>query len=144
MDGSPFGKLAAELRNKIYENVLIHDEPIEINVHCHSWGEIKKMVMTRKHSNARLVELVADCRQTRAECTELFPANNHFKLRLPFIDRRIYLDITGLDPFISTLGTSVQRHLRHVTVQIISGPRGWHRQIGAGAVSRIVQAAWIH
>lgn len=118
IDNAPFGKLAAELRNQIYEYVLIHDEPICITTIYHGANRPIRMRMKNQAFNSRPLSLLAVCRQTQEECTELFYSNNIFQLKSRVIDRGLHQDITGLSVFIPTLRTCVQRHLRHIEVVI--------------------------
>ncbi|KAK5709313.1 hypothetical protein LTR17_019884 [Elasticomyces elasticus] len=77
VQGSPLLKLAAELRNAIYSEVLI--EP----------GEIK----IRKHA---MPPLVQTCRQVRTDTLQLYYANNTFRVgdgggyQVDFCERHIF------------------------------------------------------
>ncbi|KAM3419893.1 hypothetical protein BST61_g3216 [Cercospora zeina] len=134
MDDSPLGKLAAELRNKIYEHVLIHDKPIHVNMmHDGLYRPIRMRLVDQKF-NRRPTALLAVCRQTQGECTELFYANNHFRLGLTAINRGISHNITVLGYFMSAIGVSNRYHLRHITAGIMGEPQKHQDSIEVGAV----------
>lgn len=79
MEASPFGKLPAELRNKIYELVLPRNETLQIHSIDRRRGAREKIVdflFSRKNINA----LLLTCKRTRQDCAGLFYANNTFRI----------------------------------------------------------------
>ncbi|PIB00785.1 hypothetical protein CB0940_02163 [Cercospora beticola] len=69
MDSSPFGTLPAELRNDIYELVLLSEEPIL--VHCEAAATPG---VPRKYRY--LPGIIATCKQVRNECEQIFFKRN--------------------------------------------------------------------
>ncbi|GIZ43713.1 hypothetical protein CKM354_000693000 [Cercospora kikuchii] len=134
MDDSPLGKLAPEIRNTIYEHVLIHDEHIWVNMMHDSAGRPTRMRLINQKFNRRPTALLAVCRQTMEECTEMFYTNNRFRLGPTNIDNGTGNDITALGYFMSAIGVSNQFHLRHVAVAVIGTPRKYQLSIDIGSV----------
>ncbi|CAK1363763.1 unnamed protein product [Cercospora beticola] len=120
MDDSPLGKLAAELRNKIFEYVLIHDDPIYMAMKYDARGRPNEMRILNRAFNSRPLSLLAVCRQARDECTEMFFANNHFKIGPATIDRDNAESATSLDWFLNMIDDVGKSYVRHITVGIVS------------------------
>ncbi|CAK1363560.1 hypothetical protein CB0940_04396 [Cercospora beticola] len=72
MDDWPFRKLAAELRNKIWELVLIHEDPIFVRSSVEPPGSRTKP--------EHLTALLQVCKESKNECSEMFYASNTFIL----------------------------------------------------------------
>lgn len=73
MDNSPFGRLSAELRNRIYELVLVHKSVIPLE------------------NSFRANNLARTCHQMRCETTVMFWASNRFLICL--YSRRYNFDL---------------------------------------------------
>ena len=85
MDDSPFGKLAPELRNRIYELVLIRTDPIKLrSSSLRSTPKPPKRLANRLRRNSRRrrhpFALSITCRLMHAECTQLAYARNIFNI----------------------------------------------------------------
>ena len=79
METSPFGKLPAELRNKIYELVLPRNDTLKVHstYRRRRTGEsVATFLFPRKNINA----LLLTCKQARQDCAGLFYANNTFRI----------------------------------------------------------------
>ncbi|GIZ43610.1 hypothetical protein CKM354_000682900 [Cercospora kikuchii] len=72
MDSWPFRKLAPELRNKIWELVLIHEDPIVVR------NSVKTPGCRTKPEY--LTALLQVCKESKNECSEMFYASNTFVL----------------------------------------------------------------
>lgn len=77
MDQSPFGKLAPELRNRIYELVLVEPDGIIIKSRRHRRPSVTPAVSC---------SLAAVCRQTRQECLPIFWGANRFTVHMSYFD----------------------------------------------------------
>ncbi|GIZ38688.1 hypothetical protein CKM354_000209500 [Cercospora kikuchii] len=75
MDSSPFGTLPAEIRNDIYELVLLSEEPIL--VHCEAAATPG---VPRKYRY--LPGLIATCKQIRRESEQIFFKRNTFHVSI--------------------------------------------------------------
>lgn len=107
MDDSPLGQLPAEIRNKIYHLVLVHDTPVNI---CKRSGNSS----TRTRNRNRHVSLAAflqTCRQVRNEAAAIF-----YKLNtILFVDD--YLGLTTyrrLAAWLFVLGPDVEGLVRRI------------------------------
>lgn len=75
MDQSPFNKLAAELRNRIYKFALIQKDPIRLQ--CNSDGDMARMPRHLRRKNKLAVTSM--CKQMRNESLPIFLENNYFR-----------------------------------------------------------------
>ena len=85
MDDSSFGKLAPELRTRIYELVLIRPDPIKLrSSSLRSTPKPPKRLANRMRRNSRRrrhpFALSITCRLMHAECTQLAYARNIFNI----------------------------------------------------------------
>ncbi|PPJ60797.1 hypothetical protein CBER1_02306 [Cercospora berteroae] len=96
MGNWPFRKLAPELRNKIWELVLLREDPILV----HSSIKTQKSRTKPDH----LTALLQVCKESKDECSEMFYASNTFVLES-------FSGATSLDEdlrrFIRKLGNNV-------------------------------------
>jgi len=81
MDESPLGRLAPELRNRIYELALTQERPI-IMLYTHDPRYGRGQVRQAKPSTPHLLALPGTCKQARSEALQLLYACNAFKLRI--------------------------------------------------------------
>lgn len=106
MDNSRLGQLTAELRIRIYELVLTHNEPICIAL-VHGKAQISPA--TRPD-----LSLLAVCRQLWKECSRLFYSSNSFTIKAS--DRIYRRDAQPLQSFTAFIGYANFASLRTVTV----------------------------
>lgn len=105
MDNSPLARLPAELRNYIYELVLIETQPIEVN-----WG----------YSNLWIAPpLLQTCRQARSEAAPIYYSGSTFTIM--HVNTQ-----TKLEAWLRTIGPDARRFLRQVRVGL-----GWEA-LGSG------------
>lgn len=108
MDSSQLGRLAAELRMRIYELVLIHNEPMDLTI---SDGVVR---MQRGHCLQRQVSsLFSVCRQTHNECSHLLYSANSFRFNTSIIGED---KIMPMSRFMAVIGEANSTSLRQVTV----------------------------
>ncbi|KAK5131409.1 hypothetical protein LTR08_000945 [Meristemomyces frigidus] len=74
MENSPFGGLSAELRNKIWELVLVDDKEFEIHRGKYAYSS-SDHVLEQRH----LLALTATCKQIHHESTPMFYSLNAFR-----------------------------------------------------------------
>ena len=77
MDGSPFGKLPPELRNRVYELVLANNEVFEITTTAFG-PDFARPRSTPQYVKMHPVAMTVTCKKMRAECTQLFYSGNTF------------------------------------------------------------------
>lgn len=107
MDLSPFSKISAELRNQIYELVLVHEIPIIITADDYSSDLRTTSLLPGSHA----IALLRTCKQISNESTALFYGNNTFRFQFlrpvrchPIFGRsRTYLNASGTVCFHSPL-----------------------------------------
>lgn len=73
MENSKLAKLSPELRNKIYDLVLIHPEPIEL-------GEGSKYMSLTRRGYSHLIALMHSCKQMQHECEPIFYSAKAFSI----------------------------------------------------------------
>src|ERR1700761_5090246 len=76
MDQSPFGKLPAELRNRVYEYLLDGGARYHMKAHYSERGVAELKATLRGHPLA----LAQTCRTAREEYTPLFYSSNEFMI----------------------------------------------------------------
>ena len=96
MKHSPFSKLSPELRNRIYEYALKSDKPFDITTTAPCGKPRNKM----SYIQGNPLALATTCRVIKNECTQLFYANNTFKVTGDDTDHVFEL----LDKFCTTIG----------------------------------------
>ncbi|KAK5741402.1 hypothetical protein LTS12_024601 [Elasticomyces elasticus] len=110
MEHSPLGRLSPEIRNRIYELALAHDEPIPI-VYTQSTA-ILRFLQPRNHILP--LALTTTCSAIRMECTQLFFNINHFSVKVqPDGTDRVSL----IARFLRAIGSTNAKALKQVTVQ---------------------------
>lgn len=121
MDQSPLNKLAAELRNLIYEFTLGLDEAVVLNGqdrdagdrdHNNPYGvDPERGLKAGPASGAKtkhLLALTTTCRQIRNEGLPIFLASNHLQVR-PIIPYSPLRDIFIIEPFVRVLQNWMDR-----------------------------------
>ena len=108
MEHSRLGKLAAELRIRIYEMVLVQNEPIYL------LKTVKGLSRFSPNQQPQILSLLSVCRQTQQECAGLFYSQNSFTLPQPTMNGFGH----SLKSFIAAIGSRNVDSLRKVTVQM--------------------------
>lgn len=75
MESSPLGSLPGELRNEIYRLALCEKEPIEVECQAATYPGVPRRYRF-------LPGLLVTCKQARAEASEVYLADNTFKLQI--------------------------------------------------------------
>ncbi|GIZ43609.1 hypothetical protein CKM354_000682800 [Cercospora kikuchii] len=76
LTGSPFSKLPAELRNRIWELAVVNEQPLEVSFTFEPDDEIAFSLIDKSTSS-----LLVTCKQVRDECASMFYNRNTFRLR---------------------------------------------------------------
>lgn len=79
MENSPLNKISAELRNQIYELVLMHEHPISITADDY----VSDLRATNFKLKSHPLALLHTCKQISNESTALFYGNNAFHFEFP-------------------------------------------------------------
>lgn len=111
MDESPFGKLPAELRNRIYECLLEDGVQYCITTYFNERGVAKLKASLAEQPLA----LARTCRATHSEFTPLFYSSNTFMIR----SRAGTGVLKSFDVFTKMIGHKNARSLRHVIFRVL-------------------------
>ena len=124
MENSPFGKLPAEVRNQIYDLVLICDHPIEVTIknshHRKHADDNPKQFDDERKPAGYPTGIRTTCKQILLESAKMFYAANTFVMACTDVtmlakdldrihDALKVLDVTSLNPIIIDLGNK-SRH----------------------------------
>ena len=112
MESSPLARLPAELRNDVYELVLIGPAPLTFWT---TYRRGKRCVMKIAPESKHLLALTEVCKEVRAETKLLFFAANTFVFAERQL-RRLPPIFDTLRHFPSTIGSDAVRALRHVYI----------------------------
>lgn len=94
MDASLFGKLPGELRNKIWRDLLVSPEPVDVTNRTH----------------ATEPAILATCQQVRQEATSIYYSENTFSLWLPLSTPPDSLWLQAIGPRCAKMITSLSIH----------------------------------
>ena len=111
MDRSPFGRLPAELRNRIYEYLLEDGNQYCITTHFNERGVAKLKASLADQPLA----LARTCRTAHEEFTPLFYSSNAFMIR----GRVGVAVLKSFDAFTSMIGDEKAKSLRSVVFRIL-------------------------
>lgn len=120
MDLSNFARLSPELRNSIFELVLLQSEPLIIQ-----WkpgGRGPTGIEGEVYNNA--LSLLATCRQLRQIYAPFFYSGNRFQLSIPHAYNLAQARVT-LDRFLDVIGPNNALSLRAVHI-LITNPFNMH------------------
>ena len=118
MNVSPFNKLSAELRNRIYELTLVHDKAIDID---NSWMYVKYGSMYTNFARDEVPNtnaLIQTCRQIRAECIALYYASNEFRILAHHNSHDTRTWLPPLAEHLHSLGVQVLGKMKSFTLAI--------------------------
>lgn len=127
MEASPLARLPAELRNRIYEVILVYDNPTWIAVYLmHA-----RLFRQRSSRPRHVLALVLTCKQLNAEAGSLHYALNTFTL---------YHDVS-LRKWCYAIGERNTKDLRTVIVDLgLFSPKSWNAHI-APQISNAARSA---
>ena len=113
MDNSPFGKLPAELRNRVYEYLLGEGHPAQYCIMTRF--DERGFAVLKAVLPGKPLALTRTCRTTHAEYTPLFYSNNEFMIRA-----RSGGDVLkSFNNFASIIGERNACALRHVILRVL-------------------------
>lgn len=109
MEHSPFGLLPRELRDKIYEHAVVHDQGIKIKPSTHSTNNLIAAKVVRTHwSENTTLALAKACRQLYKETIGLYFQLNTFYF--PFD----WMGVELLKLFLRSLNPEHHNKVRHI------------------------------
>ncbi|TKA83864.1 hypothetical protein B0A55_00169 [Friedmanniomyces simplex] len=121
MDGSPMKKLAAELRNQIYELAISH--PAAIHLRQDPSGSALAIAQPADKRHRVTLSLQATCKQFRDECTTMFyPLNDFVITTHPAAtkgDRTHYL--LAMQDFVASIGLENAKMARSLSFKVTRG-----------------------
>ncbi|KAI7264297.1 hypothetical protein KC345_g8872 [Hortaea werneckii] len=85
MDKSPLSKLAAEIRNEIYELVLCPSDGIHIGL---VEGTVAAVKLAHPPPEQKICSLLATCKAIRKECRSMFYETNVFQIDEPSVSTK--------------------------------------------------------
>ncbi|GAB1732539.1 hypothetical protein NU195Hw_g5586t1 [Hortaea werneckii] len=83
LDASPLAKLPAELRNKIYYDVLLQEDNIKLSFEPAGNNQKSRVVVRESGHQRQLLALTFTCKPLRRETHDLFFALNTFEISVP-------------------------------------------------------------